>query len=155
MPLFLKKLLWKDKLVKVYLYDKDNRIKSYYIKLKGNYVEIDNHSYTINKKEAFYEKGIPTFTYSKDDIKPFNPYEGVKAYEGISSEELNTALNAEFSKELFEAGKEKGSNVNLGLISLIISVAGFFALGYVLMEEINKLGMRMDDLARVIEILGR
>jgi hypothetical protein len=153
MTRFSAKYFNKNKAVKAIIFNKDKRIKTYYVNPEGNTITINEKSYTLNEQDWFLSDGFPTYVFNDTDAQPKNPLNN-KAAPVMTPDDFNTAISSKVAKEIFDAS---GKGTDMATISMIISFVSILAtgvVGYLVSTNFEQITITINEIREVLRIIG-
>lgn len=148
---FIIKRFMKKKAVKAVIVYPDKRIKMFWAIPKDNTLTIGEKAYLCDASiHPFYlMNNIPTFTYKHDNIVPIDMESLANDTNEITSSALKALINNKIIKDMYD--EMNGSNMNLGMILSIVSVAAVIIVGFLLYSKIQDLENIITNLTTLIE----
>jgi hypothetical protein len=153
MTKFSAKYFHSNKAVKVIVFSKDKRVKTYYVKPDNNTVEVESKTYTLNDQDWFISEGFPTYIFNDRDAEPQNPL-NPKVRSLMTADDFNVAISSKVARDIFDASSSKMDTGTLGLIISIITLIGVGAVGYLLTENFTQLSQTITEIREVLRLIG-
>lgn len=153
MTKFSAKYFQNNKAIKVIVFSKDKRVKTYYAKPYNNTVEVESKTYTLNDQDWFISEGFPTYIFNDRDAEPQNPL-NPKVRSLMTADDFNVAISSKVARDIFDASNSKMDTGTLGLIISIITLIGVGAVGYLLTENFAQLSQTITEIREVLRLIG-
>jgi len=147
---FINKHFRKSQCVKIIYFGEGRKHSIRYLIPKSDTISFDGKSFILNKKDFFIDnKNFITYIFSYNRIEPVDPNDA-ETLGKITPADLDVALNSRIASEILNASKNK-TDINIILvIVIIVMIAGFVGVWYMLSEQINAL---QESLKPLLEVL--
>jgi len=145
---FINKTFYKHQSVKCLVVSEDHKISTYYVRPKANTITINTKTFQLDKDNfSIDKKGFITYIFSTKSIASINIHDVKSSL--ITPETYNVGINSSVASEILNAVKPKFDTGMLMIIMLIVMIAGFGILWYMLSEQLNELKEAIDQIRRV------
>jgi len=154
MNLFIAKLFYKNKFVRIEVVSEDKRVSTFYVIPVGDTVTIPKQeiSFTIDKENMLLKNGIPTYYFNYGNTNSLNLYDSNNDLVMYSPSQFNSALNNNLIKDIFNAFNT-GEKISINVFMLGFIMVVILGLGYLGFKQFEILNDKIEELKNLIDFL--
>ena len=129
----------RSKVVRLVIYGNDRRLRERIVIPDSNgQVRLDGMLFIIDENSFFLKNGIPTYTYKSEDSTPLDMAVDMTSQTAMSSDLLAKTVDSAVYSSIINDHKKDNPPMMM-LIMILIMVAGFGIIGYLMFEQMETL----------------